>query len=166
MSALKQQMNIWEQKYHDIMELYRLNEELLATVETAADPEAQFALVEPLVETVGATSDVLTEEYIAFCDAGPMDAKRDKTRSGRRVEMALRNVYSAMREFHARVRDQKNAALMVVKKLKRQLEQVIAHFVEFTTLNLDRMMQKQDVEDIKTRHANIALMLGQLGHGA
>ncbi|MBX9981224.1 MAG: hypothetical protein K2Z76_16850, partial [Mycobacterium gordonae] len=25
---------------------------------------------------------------IAFCDAGPMDAKMEKTRSGRRVEMA------------------------------------------------------------------------------
>ncbi len=161
MSAALQQMNIWEQKYHDIVELYRLNEELLATVEHAENPEEQLALVEPAMEAVGDTADILTEEYVAFCDAGPMDGKR----SGKRVEMALRRAYSALSDMRKKARDTRNAALLVAKKIKLQLEQVIAHFVEFTTLSLDRIMGKNDVEDLRTRHANLARALG-LGQGA
>ena len=56
-------------------------------------------------------------------------------------------------------KDAKNAALLVVKKINRQLEQVIANFVEFMTLSLDRVMQKHDIEELNERHANIALML-------
>lgn len=162
MSAARQQMTTWEQKYHDIAELYALNEQLLATVESAADPEAQFALLETLLETIGSSADVLTEEYVSFCDAGPMD----KNRSGRRVEAALRKIYVGMHATAAKIRDARNAALLVMKKIKRQLETVISHFVEFTTLGLDRIMQKHDVEELMTRHANIARMLNQLGQGA
>lgn len=161
MSAVQQQMNIWEQKYHDIMELYALNEELLATVETAANPEEQMALVEPVIEAVGDSADILTEEYIAFCDSSPLDAKR----SGRRAEMALRRAYGALADMTKRARDARNHALLVAKKIKRQLEQVIAHFVEFTSLSLDRIMHKTDVEELRARHANLARALG-LGQGA
>lgn len=53
----------------------------------------------------------------------------------------------------------KNAVHGIMKKIKRQLEQVIANFVEMVQLSLDRIMQKHDVEELKTRHANISLML-------
>ena len=53
-SAAVNQITIWEQKYYDITELYALNEELLATVEKATDPEAQLALIAALVETMWA----------------------------------------------------------------------------------------------------------------
>lgn len=161
-SAAKQQMNVWEQKYYDITELYALADELLATVPTAADPAAQLALIESLVETIGESTDALTEEYIALCEG----VAQQKQQSKSKVESALRRIYGAAHACTTRIRDSKNAALLVIKKLKRQLEMVVANFIDFLTLSLDRIMQKHDVEEIRARHANIAAMLAQHGQGA
>ena len=160
-SAAMSQMNIWEQKYQDITELYNLADEMLMTVQGAADPEAQLALVESMVETIGDSADVLTDEYVALCDGKPERKKAAKTK----VEGALRKVYVAMTDFTTRVTDRRNAALLVIKKLKRQLEQVIENFVEMIALSLDRIMQQHDVSELKARHANIALMLYSKGQG-
>jgi len=165
MAAAAQQMHVWEEKYHDITELYALNEELIATIEHSADPEAQMALVAPLIETIGEATDVLTEEYITLCEGSAANRNTSKTK----IEGGLRRVYMAMQDFQKRTRDTKNAALMVVKKIKRQLEQVIANFVAFVTLSLDRIMQKQDIEELNAHHASIALMLHSVqgqGQGA
>ena len=157
------QMHLWEQKYSDIVELYALNDELLATVEQAASPEAQLALIEPLVEAIGESADLLTEEYIGLCQGATSNRNSAKSK----IEGSLRKVYMAIHEFHTRTaRDAKNAAHQVVKRIKRQLEQVISNFVDFITLSLDRIMQKHDVEEIKARHASISLMLHHLGQGA
>mgnify|MGYP003386466862 CR=1 FL=1 len=160
-NAAMSQMNIWEQKYQDITELYNLADELLMTVQGAADPEAQLALVESLVETIGDSADVLTDEYVALCDGNQARKKSAKTK----VEGALRKVYVAMTDFTSRVTERRNAALLVIKKLKRQLEQVIENFVEMIALSLDRIMQQHDVAELKARHANIALMLYSQGQG-
>lgn len=160
-SAAMSQMTIWEQKYQDITELYNLADEMLMTVQGAADPEAQLALVESIVETIGDSADVLTEEYIALCDGKPERKKMAKTK----VEGALRKVYVAMTDLSARITDRRNAALLVIKKLKRQLEQVIENFVGMIALSLDRIMQQHDVAELKARHANIALMLYSKGQG-
>ena len=154
-SVATNQMNMWEQKYHDITELYSLADELLETVETSANPEMQLGLVEKLVEAIGESTDVLTDEYIALCEDKPAAKKSAKSK----VEGSLRKIYMAIGDFNTRARDARNAAHVVVKKLKRQLEQVIENFVEMVQLSLDRIMQKHDVEELKTRHANIALML-------
>ena len=155
MSAQRKQINEWEQKYNDLTELYALSDDLLATIEASANPGAQFEVVAPLVEVIGESTDLLTEEYINLCE-GKKDHK-----SKSRIEGALRKVYMALHDFGVRVSDSKNAATAIVKKIKRQLEQVISNFMEFLTLSLDRMMQKQDVEELKARHAHIALMLHQ-----
>ncbi|MDX2095894.1 MAG: hypothetical protein SFW64_08170 [Alphaproteobacteria bacterium] len=160
-SAATNQMNIWEQKYYDITELYSLADELLATVQSAENPEMQLAMVESLVETVGESADVLTEEYIALCEGKAERKKAAKTK----VEGALRKVYIAMADFSLRVTERRNAAHLVLKKIKRQLEQVIANFVEMVALSLDRIMQKHDVEELKARHNSIALMLYSQSHG-
>jgi hypothetical protein len=160
-NAAMSQMNIWEQKYHDITELYNLADEMLMTVQGAADPEAQLALVEAMVETIGESADVLTDEYVALCDGKPERQKMAKTK----VEGALRKVYVAMTDLTTRITDRRNAALLVIKKLKRQLEQVIQNFVEMVALSLDRIMQQHDVAELKARHANIALMLYSKGQG-
>ena len=154
-SNMTNQMNQWEQKYHDITELYALADELLATVMGAANPEMQLGLVEALVETIGESADVLTEEYVALCDGKPARIKSTKSR----VEGSLRQVYMAIGDFTTRAGDFRNTAYLVVKKLKRQLEQVISNFVEMVALALDRIMQKHDLEEMKALHANIALML-------
>lgn len=163
--ATNEQMVMWEHKYHDITQLYRLNDELIATVETAADPEAQYAMIESLVEVIGESTDVLTDEYIALCEGNPSRKKSAKAT----VEGALRKMYSAIHEFtsKAKAKDMRNQAYLVVKKIKRQLEQVIENFVEMVAISLDRIMQKHDVEDLKARHANIALLLysSQKGQG-
>ena len=160
-AALKQ-MNVWEQKYHDITELFLLSDELLSTVPTSADPEEQLRMLEPLIDSIGESADLLTDEYIALCEG---DMKR-KASAKSRVEGALRKVYISMQEFAAQARDARNAAHAVIIKVKRQLEHIVSHFMDFMSLSLDRIMQKNDVEELKQRHANIALMLHQLGQGA
>lgn len=160
--AALQQMNIWEQKYYDITELFALNEELLQTVEKAADPEAQLAMVAPLAEVIAESADLLTEEYIGLCDHKPTEKKRS---AKSRIEAGLRRIYVALHEFETRVQDTKNVALLVVKKIKRQMELVVSHFIDFLRLSLDRVMQKNDIEELRARHANIALMLHQIGQG-
>lgn len=157
-AAAVKQMNMWEQRYHDITELFLLNDELLATVPASENPEAQLELIEPLVEVIAESADVLTDEYIALCEGNP---KRKATAKGR-IEGALRKVYIAMQDFSRRAEDARNAAHAVIVKVKRQLEHVVSHFMDFMSLSLDRIMQKNDVEELKQRHANIALMLHTL----
>lgn len=159
--ATKEQMAAWEQKYHDIAELYALADELLATVEGSEKPEMQLGLVEHLVETLGESADVLTEEYVGLIEQGKTRHKSAKPK----VEGALRKIYSAIGDFKTRARDVRNAAYRVVDKVRRQLEQVIVHFAEMIELSIDRIMQKHDVEALKARHASIALMLYSKGQG-
>ncbi len=153
MASAVKKMTEWEEKYYDVTELYALADDLLATVEQAENPEAQLALIASLVETIGESADVLGEEYISLCDG------KKEHKSKTRIEGALRKVYGAISDFGTRARDARNAAHLVVKKIKRQLEQVIVNFMEFLVLSLDRIMQKQDVEEIKQRHAHLSLML-------
>lgn len=156
MAAAMQKMSEWEEKYYDIGELYALNDALLATVPDAADPESQIELIGALVETIGESADILTEEYICLC-AG----RKNRNSSKARVEGALRKIYMGINQFSHAMRDARNAALAVVKKIKRQLEQVISNFMEFVVLSLDKVMQKHDIDELKQRHAHIALMLHQ-----
>jgi len=153
MAVAMKKLTEWEEKYYDVTELYVLADDLLKTVEHAENPEAQLDLVEPLIELIGESADTLSETYIALCEG------KNKTQAKSRIEGALRKAYAGLSEFTARVRDQKNAALAVVKKIKRQLEQVIVNFMEFTVLSLDRIMQKQDMEELKQRHAHLSAML-------
>jgi len=161
MAVAMKKLTEWEEKYYDVTELYVLADDLLKTVEQAEDAQGQLDLVEPLIELVGESADVLSEAYISLCEG------KNKTQAKSRIEGVLRKAYAGLNAFSARVRDQKNAALAVVKKIKRQLEQVIVNFMEFTVLSLDRIMQKQDVEEIKQRHAHLSAMLhGQSLQGA
>ena len=161
-SAALKQMNVWENNYYDITELFLLSDEQIATVPAAQNPEAQLALIEPLIEVIGESADVITEEYIGLCEG----ATTRKSAAKGKIEGALRRIYMALNDFSAKTKDTKNAAQQVVTKIKRQLETIISHVVEFVTVSLDRIMQKNDVEELKQRHANIALMLHQMSQGA
>jgi hypothetical protein len=168
MSLAVQTMSEMEQKYYEVMDLYALADELVSTVESnlVTDPEAQLALVEPLVEVIGASTDVLTEEFIALCDG---KANR-KTVAKKKIEDALRQVYVAISEYSAKsaevVQGVSNVAEPIVKKIKRQLEVVIAAFIDFVALSLDRVMQKHDVEELKQRQEKIAMMLHSVSQQA
>ncbi len=148
--------------FDDITVLYDLSEELLATALKASDQQAQFELVEPLVEVLADSTDILSEEYIVLIEGKPARKQAAKTK----IEGALRRAYIALNEFSTRAKDATNAAHVVVKKIKQQLGQVIAHFVGFVALSLDRIVQKAEVESLKAQHASIALMLHQMSQSS
>lgn len=158
-----------EEKYYEITELYDLADELVGTVESefATNPEAQFELVEPLIDDVGAATDVLTEEFMVIAESN------GRTRNKNKIEGALRKIYRAIDAYHARVDASvgesktgfRNIADPIVKKLKRQMESVIATFIEFVELSLDRIMHKSEIDDLKQRQEKIAMMLHNIAQG-
>ena len=168
MTQTAKQMNEMEQKYYEVMELYALADELALTAESnlVSDPNAQLDLVEPLIDAMGSSADILTEEFIALVDG---KANR-KTIAKKKIEDALRHIYSALSDYSEKstkmMQGVSNVADPIVKRIKRQLEVVIATFIDFVTLSLDRIMQKNDVEELKQRQEKIALMLHSMGQQA
>jgi hypothetical protein len=160
-----------ELKYHDITDLYDLAEQLVGTVESefVHNPEAQLALVEPLVEAVGASADVLTEEFLVVAGR----SKQTNASRKRKVESAFRRLYAAIDEYRARVtsgaktasKGLRNIADPIVERIKRQVEVVVSHFVDFIDISLDRIMQKAHLEELKQRQLKIASMLYHAGYG-
>lgn len=158
-----------EQHYYEITELYDLAEELVDTVESefVQDPQAQLALVEPLIDEVGEATDVLSEEFIGI-------AEGRKKASATRIEGALRRIYTAIDAYHKRVDAAldgvktgfRNIADPIVKKLTRQLETIVAALIDFVDLSLDRIMSHSHAEELRKRQEKIALMLHQIGQGA
>ena len=154
-----------ELKYYDITELYDLAEELLSTAESPyiTDPEAQINLVQPLIEQVSESTDILTEAFTEVANQPKNVSKRYQTK----VEGALRRIYIAMDEYHKTIagtakehtRALRNIADPVVEKIRRQVETIIAVFVDFVDLSLDRIMQKSHIEELKARQEKIASML-------
>lgn len=145
-----------ELHYHDIVELFGLADGLIAQAETASNPQAYVDEIEHLVETVVETADTLSEEFFVIING----KQAGKKASSQKIEGSLRKTYTALTEF-ARTASEatRKHAEKLVTKLKRQLEMVIAGLVEFVTLSLDRIMQKQDIEELKRRQERIALML-------
>lgn len=154
-----------ELKYHDISELYDLAEDLIETVESefVAKPDEQLALIEPLVEAVGEAADILTEEFlqVAVQPKAANAARRGK------IEGALRKIYVAIDSYKQQSGAQAarskqalmNIADPIVEKIKRQVEIIVAVFVDFVDLTLDRIMQKAQIDELKKRQEKIAIML-------
>ncbi|MFN7612005.1 MAG: hypothetical protein ACK5WQ_04780 [Alphaproteobacteria bacterium] len=164
MNTATKQMQTWEQHYQDVIELYVLADQLVATAahSQVEDPETQLDVVGMLAETIGSSADILSEEFIVLCEGKPSRKRASK----KRVEDALRHAYAALGEYALAARGLSSKARgitdSIVKKIKRQLELVITAFVDFITLSLDRIMPKHDVEELKQRQAKIALMLHQM----
>lgn len=170
--AAEKSMSELEQKYNEVAELFSIAEELASTVDNTfiRDPKSQMNLVEPLINTIAESADILTEEYIALLEGSKQPSSKT------RIESAMRKIYVAMHEYSARagrvtqnaVGNIRNLADPIVEKLKRQMETIVANFMEFVKLSLDRVMQKHDIEELKERHERIALMLHAqtLGQGA
>jgi hypothetical protein len=152
-----------EQKYYDVVSILDSAEELAATVDNTfiRDHAVQMKLVSPLIDAVTDSADMLTEEYIALLDG------KKKAGAQKRIEGALRKIYVAMNDYSLRaavvtqnaVGNIRNLADPVVEKLKHRMETIVAHFMEFISLSLDRVMQKHDIDELKQRHERIALML-------
>lgn len=155
--------------YNDIMALCDCAEELLATVENKAitNPQAQLDMIEPLVNEIADSSDVLAEEFLLV-------AESHKTRgankfSKKRIESALRRIFTTLSEYQANVKLSARKANNIVAdivnpillKIQQQLDKVVAVFFEFVQISLQSIMNKAELDALKSRDSRIALMLHQ-----
>lgn len=158
-----------EQKHEIIAELYNLSEELVATVESdlVKDPEAQLRIVEPLINDIVDATDVLSEEFILIAES---KRKNIQSRASKNhIEGALRKLYLAVQTYHKRTHSGfkrmrgilKNIADAIVKKIQRQIEEVVVIFLEFIQLSLQSLMSKAELNDLRLRDARVALMMHQ-----
>ena len=158
-----------EARYHEITTLYDHAEELVATVESqfVKDPEAQLSLVEPLINDIGEATDVLTEEFVLVAESKKF--RISSKASKKRVEGALRKIYVAISEYKTRVQGNakkaqnvlQNIADPIVSKIQRQVEKVVAVFLEFLQISLHNVMNKAEVEALRVRDTRIAMMMHQ-----
>lgn len=160
-----------ELKYHDITTLYDLAEDLVETVESEfiSDPQEQMNIVENLIETVGESADILSEEF--FVVAGNNSKLKPSSKASKnRIETALRKVFVAIENYNKKASasakkasdTMRNIADPIVEKIKRQMDVVITVFIEFVDISLDRIMQKAQIEELKKRQERIAIMLHEI----
>lgn len=169
-AAAAMTMNQLEEHYYEITDLYDLAEELVGTVESdfCKDPEAQLAIVEPLIDEIEAAADVLTEEYMHIVENNIPRKPNGK------IEAALRRVYTAIDAYHKRAEKAagsaaagfRNLADPIVKKLVRQLEVVVAALVDFAELSLNRIMTNSYAEKLRLHHEKLSQILLGIGQGA
>ena len=162
-------MNDYKAGYNNITALCDSAEELLSTVENSSisDPQAQLDIIEPLINEIADASDVLAEEFLLV-------AESKKSRGGskfskKRIEAALRRIFSSINDYQesAKLAAKKtgNAAVNlttpIIKKIKAQLDKVVAIFFEFAQISLQNIMNKTEIDALKARDSNIALMMHQ-----
>jgi sugar-specific transcriptional regulator TrmB len=162
-------MDDYKAKYNDIVALCDCAEELLATVENSAivNPQEQLDMIEPLINEIADSSDVLAEEFLLV-------AESNKTRSPskfskKRIESALRRICVTLNEYQENVQSltKKSNALItnitkpIIKKIQQQLDKVIVIFFEFAQISLQSIMSKVELDAIKIRNSDLALMMHQ-----
>jgi hypothetical protein len=155
-----------EEKYGEIMHLYDLADDLAATVDEkfVDDLEQQFLLVEPLIDQLGESTDVLTEEFINLAEGKPEQLSRPN------IESALRKVYAAIDNYFMMagaklkqtVKSVRNIADPIVHKIKEELERVIVIFMEFVKLSLDTVMHKKELEELRRKEKLVAFQLHEV----
>ena len=157
-----------ENRYNDITALYDYAEELVSTVESqfVQDPEAQMSIVEPLINEVSEAADLLGEEFILIAES---QKGKPGMASKPRIEGALRKIYLAIGDYQKRVGKVskkaqgtlKNIADPIVAKIQRQVEKIVAVFLEFVQISLYNVMNKAEVEALRVRDTRIAMMMHQ-----
>ncbi len=143
-----------EKYYREVTSLYDMAEELASTVESdfTKDPEAQLALVEPLIAQVADSTDVLAEEFVNVLEK-PSRVKSAKNR----VESALRKIFMALEEYRNKASERgrktletlANIADPIVAKLRKQAEKIVLIFMQLMEISLDRIMHKFELEEFK-----------------
>lgn len=116
MAALNKE---YKDAYQDIMGFYRYAERLVDTVDDPAtdNPEEQLEVVEPLIEEIEGSTEVIANEFRQFIKEGqPLGVLSQK-----RIETALRNIYLSMCDTQLR------AANLPYKKAKRDLDMTYEH---------------------------------------
>lgn len=168
MGTVQQAQNL-EESYYQVVAFYDLADELIASIMNSpkSQQEAHFRLVNPLVEQLEESADILTEEFINLAEGKETSA--NSTRNGR-IETAFRKAYAAMEDYAKRAEALRQNAMAnlsdsvepMVVGIKQHIERVISIFVGFIDLALDRIMQKNELEQLRKRDAKIAAMLHNL----
>lgn len=158
-----------EAEFREITHIYDIADDLLATVESefVSNPEEQLAVVEPLVEQIGASADILSEEYIALMATGKSNPQRKS-----KVESALRKLFIAMDDYAKRAKAKAgnhsgtlaNIADPIVARLRRQVERVVAVFAHWMQLTLSAIASRQQLEQMRRHEARISEMLSNQKH--
>jgi hypothetical protein len=165
--STNKQMQKLEESYHQVTAFYDLADSLIASVLNSPkeQQEAHYQLVSPLVDQLEQSADILTEEFINIAegkDTGSAAAQRG------RIEGAFRKAYAAMDDYNKRATASRQQALLkkmsdsvqpVIDGIKQHIEKVIGIFIGFIDLALDRVMQKNDLEQLRKRDAKIAAMM-------
>lgn len=153
--------------YRTILSLYDVAQELVNTVEhpEAADLDTHLDMIEPVVECVEESAEVLTTEY-AHLTEGTKGAKKIKRKN---VESALRKFFAVLDEFKHKSADLKGPSFIsitkivapVIEKLRAAGEQVVAIFMQVVDVALDQILHKSEIEAVKRRNQVIAAMMHQ-----
>lgn len=159
----------FKEQYDQITSLYDLAEDLAATVENkqVKNPEKQLALVEPLINEIADSADVLTEEYINILE----HPSTKKTAKGR-VEKALRQIFMALENYRNQIKENSGTALAAlaniadatVEKIYKQTEKIMIIFMQLIDLSLERIMRKQELDEFRRNNAQFLNAMPQHGH--
>lgn len=161
------QLEKLEESYQQVTAFYDLADKLIQSVLSSPEDqqEAHFKLVNPIVEQLEESADILTEEFIHI--AKGQEAAQGSARRAR-IETAFRKAYMAMDDYNKQVNAMRQQALFkkmsdsvqpMVDGIKQQIERVISIFVGFIDLALDRIMQKNELDYLRKHDEKIANML-------
>lgn len=143
-----------KKQYDSITMLYDIAEDLASTVENkmVRNPDEHFMLIEPLINDVADSADVLAEEYINVLEAPSL-----KKSAKLKVEKALRKIFMALENYRKRVEElgSETVAILsktvdpVVEKIVKQTEKIMVIFMHLLEISLDRIMHKQQLEEFR-----------------
>lgn len=169
MKNKKFSMDDYKSRYNDITALCNSAEELLATVENSSskDPQAHLDLIEPVINEIADASDVLAEEFLLIAENN--EKRSSGKHSKKRIEAALRRIFVTLNEYQesTRLASRKvgegavKLTDSIIKKIKQQLDKVVAIFFEFAQVSLQNIMSKAEIDALKARDSRISLMMHQ-----
>lgn len=154
----------FKQTYDEILELYDFAEALVETVEDnrIIDPYAQQKLVIDLVDSLEQAGDELSGELLTYVQSEGNSHKVHKTK----IESAFRKVFNAIDKYRKQVQDVgRNIADEIVARVEQHVEHVVAVFLDFVRLGVNRFMHHQQIEDMKRRERHVASILHEMGLG-
>lgn len=155
----------YRKTYDDILKLYDYAEQLVATVEQVSDPQEQVALIQELVDTLEKYAPDLCEEFVNLADSDgkPTSVKMTRLETGfRQILIAIRNYRQktgARSRLRLNLRFLRNIADGIVDNLRKHMQHVVAMFLEFLPLGLNRFMQPKEIEEMKKREPQVAQIL-------
>ena len=143
-----------EKQYKDITSLYNMADDLTSTVEDKSikNPDDQLSLIEPLINEIAESADILSEEYIAILEK----PARKKISKGR-IESALRKIFLALEEYRTRLSELTKTTVMalaniadpIVDKIRKQAEKITIIFMQMLEISLDKIMRKYELDEFK-----------------